>query len=217
MPHHFDALMFDLDGTLADTLRDIAGGGNHMLATLGLPTLPVDRYRHLAGQGAPWLVEHALGPEHGELATRGLALFKAFQLEHGLDHTAPYPGIAELLDECRRRGLKTAVLSNKPHPATLLAVQRVLGRWRFDAVLGHEPDGPLKPDPAGALAIADRLAVPPAHWLYLGDTRVDMLTGKAAGMFTVGALWGFRQQTELLEAGADAIVAHPREVVEMLT
>jgi phosphoglycolate phosphatase len=208
--------MFDLDGTLADTLVDIAAAGNHVLTELGLPALPTPRYRYLAGQGAHWLVAEALGPDRAGQVPRGLELFKQYQLAHGLEHTEPYPGIPELLAELARRGLKLAVLSNKPDAATQVAIRTVLGRVGFDAVVGQRDDAPLKPDPRPALAIARRLGVEPEHWLYLGDTRVDMETARRAGFFAVGVLWGFREEPELRDAGAQAIIRHPREVLELL-
>lgn len=216
MTQLFQAVMFDLDGTLADTLADIAAGGNHALAALGRPTFPVERYRYLAGQGAPWLIEQALGPDHQHLAAQGLTLLKSYQMKHGLDHTTLYPGIAELLDVLTQRGIRLALLSNKPDPATQEANRRLLGRWKFDAVEGHRADGPLKPDPAGALAIARRLNIPPDRWLYLGDTRVDMLTACAAGMYAVGVLWGFREEAELRESGARKIISHPLQLLDLL-
>ena len=210
------AVMFDLDGTLLDTLADIAAGGNHALRELGRPVHPVSAYRQLAGQGAPWLIAHALGPGQQHLAARGLEIFKAYQLRHGLDQTQPYAGIPELLDALVSRGMPLAVLSNKPERATQEAVRLRLGRWRFAALAGHRGGGPLKPDPAGALEIAYRLGVEPERWLYLGDTKVDMVTALRAGMFAVGATWGFRDEAELRAAGAAAIVHHPGEVVGLV-
>jgi len=212
----YDAVMFDLDGTLADTLADIAAAGNHALTTLGLAPIPVERYRYLAGQGIGWLVTHALGPAHADLVPQALELTRSYQLAHGLDQTTLYPGIPELLDELTRRKLKAAVLSNKPHPATEIAVAKVLGNWRFDAVAGQREGFPLKPDPQQALVIAAKLGVPVGHWLYLGDTAVDMQTAVAAGFHPVGVLWGFRQEAELRENGARTIIAHPQDLLKLL-
>ncbi len=215
----FKAVMFDLDGTLLDTLADIASAGNHVLATLNLPQRPMRDYRYLAGQGAPWLVEQILGPDHAAQHAHALSLFQTYLMQHGLDQTQPYPGIADMLDELIRRNLTLTVLSNKPEHATQHAVRQRLGRWRFAAVAGHrhEPGAPaVKPDPIGALQIAAQLNIAPANWLYLGDTRVDMLTAQAAGFFAVGATWGFRDEAELRDAGADVIVHHPSEVIALL-
>ncbi len=213
----FRGVIFDLDGTLADTLADIAACGNHALAAFDRPPLPRDRYRYLAGQGARYLVREALGaPDDDPRVERGLALFRAYQLEHGMDLTRPYPGVPELLDELVRRGVRLAVLSNKPHAATVAMIAARFARWPFDAVRGHREGEPLKPDPAGALAIARELGLSPSAWLFVGDTRVDMLTARAAGMRAIGALWGFRDAEELRAAGADALIAAPGELLREL-
>jgi phosphoglycolate phosphatase len=208
--------MFDLDGTLADTLVDIAAAGNYALRQLGRPVQPVARYRYLAGQGAHSLVTDALGPEHAGDIPRGVELFKQYQLEHGLEHTHPYPGIPEMLEGLVRRGLKLAVLSNKPDAATQIAVRTVLGSFRFDAVAGQRDDQPLKPDPRPALALARQLGVAPGQWFYLGDTRVDMETARGAGFYAVGVLWGFRDEPELRAAGAQALIRDPRALLELV-
>jgi phosphoglycolate phosphatase len=208
--------MFDFDGTLADTLADLAAGGNFVLARLGLPPIPQQRYRYLVGQGAKWLVIEALGPEHAAQVPQGLTLFKQYQLDHGLDQTRPYPGIPEMLDGLIERGIKLAVLSNKPDPATQLAVRTVFGRFHFDAVAGQQEGGSLKPDPAQALVTAKRLKIAPEHWWYLGDSRVDMETARGAGFYAVGALWGFRDEAELRTAGARALIRDPREILGLI-
>lgn len=210
------AVLFDLDGTLADTLEDIAAAANHALAALGRPPRPVHDYRYLAGQGLRWLIERALATDDDDLVPEGMRLFREHYAVHSLDHTRPYPGIEPLLDELTRRRLKLAVLSNKPDPETRRLVAQVFGRWRFDAVAGHRPPAPLKPDPAAALAIADELGVLPGDWLYLGDTRVDMLTANAAGMLAVGVLWGFREEEELRQSGARAIIKEPAELIALM-
>lgn len=214
----YDAIMFDLDGTLADTLVDIAAAANHALAKLGRPTFPVPRYRYLAGQGLESLMTEALGPEHRALVEQGMTHFRAYYAQHSMDHTGPYAGIAELLDEVSdpKRGLKLAVLSNKPDPATQALMKLAFSRWRFDAIRGHVEGTPLKPDPTSAKLVADALGVPPARWLYVGDTRVDMLTAVGAGMCPVGVLWGFRDEPELRETGARHIIRHPMELLSLL-
>lgn len=216
MIHRYDAVMFDLDGTLADTLADIAAAGNHVLTRLGKPPRPLRDYRYLAGQGAPWLVREALGPELAQHVDEGVTELKRFQLERAHALTTLYPGVAELLDELTRRGLKLAVLSNKPDAATKQLVGHLLARWKFAAVRGHREGGPLKPDPAAAVEIARELGVPVERWLYVGDTMVDMKTARGAGMFAVGVLWGFRDEPELREHGADAIVKQAGEILQLL-
>ena len=130
----FHAVMFDLDGTLADTLRDIAESGNHAMRQVNRPTFPVDRYRTLAGQGLARLIEDALGPEHQSLFNEAYEHFRDHYAEHRFDHCKPYPGVAELLDRIVERGLPMAVMSNKPDEATRDMVRRVFGRWEFAEV-----------------------------------------------------------------------------------
>ena len=212
----FDAVLFDLDGTLADTLDDIAASVNWALERNALDPHPPDAYRELVGEGVGRLVERALPAGRQDLHGAVLADLRAHYTDHMLDKSAPYPGIPELLDELRRRDLPMAVLSNKPEPATRWMVERLFSAWPFAAVQGERPGVPHKPDPGAALAIAAALAVEPARVLYLGDTRTDMETAVAAGMFAVGALWGFRDRAELLAHGAQAVVEHPREVPALL-
>ena len=211
MPH--DAVMFDLDGTLADTLADIAACGNFALAQLGEAPLPTHRYRKLAGQGARFLVREALHTTDDDpRVDEGLAAFRAYQLEHGSDLTRPYDGVTAALDALAAAGAKLAVLSNKPHAATVPMVERVFARWRFAVVRGHVDGTPLKPDPTTALQLAAEMGVAPGRVLYVGDTDVDMQTAKAAGFTAVGVLWGFRDEAELRSNGADHVITHPREL-----
>ena len=208
--------MFDLDGTLADTLEDIAIAANHALAKLGHQPIETPRYRYLAGQGLHSLMIAALGPDHADQVDEGMNLFRAWYADHFIDHTRPFDGMSEVLDEIVRRKLPMAVLSNKPHPATLLVMEKVFLRWPFAAIIGHRAEKPLKPDPASAIEIATTLNIPPARWMYVGDTRVDMETAVNAGMYPVAVLWGFRDEAELRESGAKAIVKHPGELLALL-
>ena len=121
-----------------------------------------------------------------------------------------------MLDALTAADVKLAVMSNKPDEATVDMVQRVFGAWDFAAVRGHREGYPVKPDPKAALEIADELAVPPERWLYVGDTDVDMQTGKRAGFFTVGVAWGFRSVSEMQAAGADAIIDRPTQLLYLL-
>jgi len=129
--------------------------------------------------------------------------------------TTHYPGIPQLLDALAACGMKLAIFSNKPDDATGETVRQVLGQWQFDVVRGHRPPAPLKPDPTAALAISKELDVEPEDWLYLGDSGVDMATATAAGMFAVGALWGYRDEPDLIAGGAKAVIAHPLELLKL--
>jgi phosphoglycolate phosphatase len=208
--------MFDLDGTLADTLDDIATAANAVLAALDRPAHSVAAYRRFVGHGATWLFEQALGEAHRELAPRAKTMIEAHFREHGHPLTKAYDGVADMLDALTQRGIVLAVLSNKPDAAAKHTVETKFGRWRFDRVLGHRDDLPLKPDPTSARLICDELNIAPSQWLYMGDSEVDMRTAKAASMFAVGATWGFRDRDELLAGGADRLIDHPVELLDLL-
>lgn len=213
-----DAVLFDLDGTLLDTLRDIADSVNRALEKMGFEPHPVDRYRTMVGDGVEVLARRAL-PEghHDDKTLANLAV--AYRDDYGRNwavHTAPYPGIVELLQGLKQRGIRTAVLSNKPHAFTVQCVERFLPGGPFEVVQGAGLQFPNKPDPAGALHIARQMRLPPERFLYLGDTNTDMQTAVAAGMLPVGATWGFRERKELVESGAKAIVDHPIDVLGLL-
>ncbi len=212
----FDAILFDLDGTLADTLDDIAASMNWALERHALDPHPPDAYRGLVGEGVGRLVERAIPTGRQDLHAAVLEDLRAHYTEHMLDRSAPYPGIPELLDEIVARGLAMAILSNKPEPATRWMVDRLFSAWPFAHVEGERPGVPHKPDPRPAAEIARRLGVDPARVLYLGDTRTDMETAVAAGMFGVGALWGFRDEAELRAHGASEVVEHPRDVIPLI-
>ncbi len=211
----YDAAIFDLDGTLADTLADIAAAGNHAMRQLGRPEIETPRYRYLAGQGVVALIEDALGdtatPERVE---EGVRLFRAYYADHWRDQTGPYPGVPAMLDALHDRGIKLAVLSNKPHAATVQVVAEVFADWSFASVVGHRPEARLKPHPGSGLALAREIGVEPDRCMYVGDTAVDMQTGRGAGFFTVGVTWGFRDEPELREHGAHAIIHHPDDLLQ---
>jgi len=212
------AVLFDLDGTLLDTLEDLADATNAALARLGFPPHPLEAYRYFVGDGLERMIRRALPEGRRDQATVGRAadLMRGIYAEHWADKTRPYPGVPELLDALAERGVRMAVLSNKPHDSTRLCVARLLPRWRFDAVLGQSEAIPPKPDPTGVREIVARLGVPAERFLYLGDTNTDMRTANAAGMFAVGALWGFRTADELREAGARVLIEKPAELLGLL-
>lgn len=208
--------MFDLDGTLADTLTDLAHAGNHALAAVGRPTFPVARYNTLAGQGLDRLLQDALGPDHPHLVPPTRDAFLHHYEQHRYDHTQPFPGIAPLLDQLVARGITLAAMSNKPHAATADMIERLFAGWPFAAALGQRPGVPVKPDPQAPLEICETLGLAPEHWAYVGDTDVDMKTGRAAGFLTVGVTWGFRAEAELLAAGAHHIIHRPADLLPLL-
>jgi phosphoglycolate phosphatase len=210
------AVLFDLDGTLADTLADLANATNWALAQVGCPTHPTAKYRYMVGDGARELCARALPADKQALVDEVLRLMRQHYDAHCFDLTSLYPGIPELVSALARRGLPMVVLSNKPDEFTRRVIAHYFNPSPFAITRGQLPNVPLKPDPAAALRIAQELNIPLAHWLYLGDTNTDMRTALAAGMHPVGVLWGFRDQPELLESGAENIVATPSDVLDLL-
>ncbi|MBL4700275.1 MAG: HAD family hydrolase [Phycisphaeraceae bacterium] len=213
---NFKAVMFDLDGTLADTLGDIAAAANHAFTVMGQPTQKLQRFRYLAGQGLERLFTDALPDlEHADVESY-IAPFRAYYADHSMDSSVLFPGIEALLDHINQKGMKLAVLSNKPDGPTQLLCQKLMSPWDIDVVLGHREPYPLKPDPTSALAICKELDIAPKDWMYVGDTDVDMYTAKNAEMFAVGVLWGFRDEPELRKSGANVIVSDAQQIIDLL-
>ena len=209
MPHR--AAIFDLDGTLLDTLEDITDSMNHVLEANGFPAHESDDYKLFIGDGARNLVKRAL-PLHArddQTIDQSLLVFRKHYGKNWDHKTSPYPGIPELLDALTKRRIRLAVLSNKPDDFTQACVSKLLSNWKFEIVLGLSTDLPPKPDPAGASLIANRFELPPEECCFIGDTNVDMMTAEAAAMFGIGVLWGFRDRVELAANGAKAIISTP--------
>lgn len=214
----FEVVIFDLDGTLLDTLDDITDTANGVLARHGFPAHEKDAFRYFIGDGVDELFRRALpsGSRGEELVSRCVSGFRETYEETWNNKTKPYPQIAELLDELENRGLKIAVLSNKPHDFTRTCVDELLSGWHFFAVLGARDGYPLKPDPAPAVEIVNRAGTVPARVVYVGDSAVDMETATRAGMFPVGALWGFRTREELEANGARVVIENPLDLLRYL-
>ena len=215
----FQAAIFDLDGTLLDTLDDLAHSMNRVLESRGLPVHPVDRYRYFVGDGANVLVKRVLPEDRAgdeEFCAFCLTDFLEDYGKNWASRTRLYPGIAEMLDSLLKRDFRLGVLSNKPDAFTRLCVERYLGRWNFQAVMGERPGVRRKPAPDGALEIAGRLGIDPERCLYFGDTSIDMKTAQGAGMFPIGVLWGFRDEKELSAAGARLLLKRPADLMDFL-
>ena len=211
------ALVFDLDGTLLDTLEDLADAVNAVLEGAGFAPHPVDAYRYFVGSGLETMLRRAApeGTDDGTLA--GLALsFREVYAKHWEAKTRPYTGVEAMLEALVKTGLPFAVLSNKPHDFTQLCVRRFFPSVTFTAVQGSPKGGRAKPDPAMALALARDFSVAPGEVLFVGDSSVDMDTATAAGMIPAGALWGFRTESELVEHGARVLLAKPSEILDLL-
>jgi len=214
----YKAVLFDMDGTLLDTLTDIAESTNRILAERGLPQHPVADYRYFVGEGARKLIDDVL-PEDAKTEQTINDCLQAFEADYALNwknNTAPYEGIESLLDTLSNTGIKLSILSNKPHHITTDCVSQMLGKWEFEVVFGQREDVPKKPDPAGALEIASIMKIPPEEFLYMGDTKIDMITANGAGMHPVGVTWGFRPREELVTAGAKTIIDKPEELLDLL-
>lgn len=230
------AVIFDLDGTLLDTLCDVGTAANAALRACGFPEHPLTAYRMLLGGGVRRLFFDALpaSARSEPNIDRAIASFKTHYDRNWNETTRPYAGIPELVVELGRRGLIQTVLSNKPHAFTRACIdahfQTPLTTVRigpnaaalgepigpFAIVIGQREGVPPKPDPAGALEIAAALAVEPADFLYLGDTAIDMQTARDAGMHPIGVLWGFRDREELVGAGAEKIIESPAGALRLL-
>ena len=214
----FKAVIFDMDGTLLDTLESLAGAMNAVLRKWGFSPHPVEQYRYFVGNGVEELVRRAL-PEDArspERVTEGTAAMRREYAERWRAGTRAYDGIGELLAAVRRAGLRTAVLSNKMHDFTQEMARTLFPSPAFDAVLGAREGVPKKPDPAGAMEIVRRFGLAPGDFFYLGDSGVDMTTARRAGMYPVGVLWGFREAAELVESGARMLVTRPRDLIDWL-
>jgi phosphoglycolate phosphatase len=214
----YQAVLFDLDGTLLDTLQDLADSMNAALISLGFPTHETESYKYLVGDGVDTLARRVL-PEDQYTPVTAEECIRRMREEYDerwLHHTCPYDGIPELLDGLTQRRIRMAILSNKPHNFTVPMIETLLPSWRFEVILGAKADVPKKPDPTAALQISNQMKIPPAEFLYLGDTNTDMKTAVAAGMFPVGVLWGFRTADELLENGAQALIEKPLDVLDLL-
>jgi phosphoglycolate phosphatase len=218
-PHMKQAVLFDLDGTLLDTLEDLADSVNAVLASLGYPSHPVDAYRYFVGDGVETLMRRTLPPEAAAdeaLLERAMDLQRAEYRTRWHVKTRPYPGVPELLAELERRNVRMAILSNKPDPAVGEVVRHYFAAVHFEIVRGAKPGVPVKPDPGSALQVAGEMGIGPVDFIYLGDTNTDMRTALGAGMLPVGALWGFRTEKELRESGAARLIARPGDLVGLL-
>ena len=207
---NIQAVIFDLDGTLVDSLDDIASALGGALGDAGLPAPATATVRGWIGDGARNLVARALDGRADVDAV--LARFRERYRAAPIVRTRLYDGLAAALDLLAAPGRSFAVLSNKPHELTQVIAERLLAAWPFAAVFGQRQGMPLKPDPAAALVAADELGVRPARCAFVGDSAVDMHTARAAGMRAVGVTWGFRPRAELEAAGADAIIDHPAQL-----
>lgn len=214
----FAAAIFDLDGTLLDSLQDIADSMNRALKGNGFPVHPAEAYRGFIGNGAKLFAQRVLPENRRHDEALGRLIVRQMHDEYAkcwAERSRLYGGIAEMLDGLAAKGVRMAILSNKADRFTRLIAGHFLAAWPFDPVVGSRDGGPHKPDPEAALQIARGWGVPAGDVLYAGDSDADMLTGRGAGMFTVGVLWGFRCQEELQRSGASLVVERPADLLAL--
>lgn len=211
--------IFDLDGTVLDTVHTIAYYGNYALAKHGIAPIEDKEYNYFAGNGAVNLIKRALRFRNclsDETFEKVFADYNAAYNANTSYLTAPFAGIPETLDAIKAQGIKMAILSNKPHFATCGVIDSLFGPGYFDSVYGQREGVPIKPDPGAVYGLLAEHNVKPEECLYIGDTGTDMKTGKNAGLYTVGVLWGFRGKEELLENGADVIIEKPQQLLDCM-
>ena len=214
----FDGVIFDLDGTLLDSLQDIAEAANSVLHSLGSPTHPVSDFRYLVGDGVGMLFQRAL-PQCANDDPLRMECMQRFEVAYSncwKNHSKPYDGILELLELIRNTDLKLGILSNKLDPFTKKCASHFFPSVSFDMVVGHSDRFPRKPDPASALWMAETLGLQPGRIAYVGDTNTDMKTAANAGFYAIGVSWGFRPETELREHGARVVAHAPSELKAIL-
>lgn len=211
--------IFDLDGTLADTVESIAYSANRALQKMGLSAFETSRFCYFAGDGSAELIRRCLR-ENGDIECSRFeemsSIYGAFFEKDCMYHVEPYPGILDLLKTLKHSNIKISVLSNKPHKQAIDVVETLFGEGYFDYIQGQQEGMKRKPDPDGAIAITKHFQVEPYECLYIGDTSTDMQTGIGAGMFTVGVLWGFRPRQELEENHASEVIGEPMEIMDII-
>ena len=213
------ACIFDLDGTLANTLESMSVSANQVIEPFVYAPLPTENFKYYAGDGARILVERVLRDAGDQDLIHLEEVYQAYSAIFDQDCTykvTVYDGMEETLEKIKSMGIKLAVLSNKPHAQTKKVISNLFGDELFDWVQGQQEGIEKKPDPSGALAIAKAFGVKPEECMYVGDTNVDMMTGNRAGMFTVGVLWGFRDRKELIEHHAHALAEKPEDLMRLL-
>ena len=217
---NYEAAIFDLDGTLVNSLDDLANSANDTLHAYGFPVHEVEAYRYFVGNGSRKLIERILPEKHATDMTfveQFMSKYKDCYARNLLQKTKPYDGIMEMLEELRRRGIPMAVCTNKHQSAAEMIVKTLFPHGIFQEIIGDQEGLPRKPDPQKVLRIMRDFGVTGEQTAYFGDTDVDMDTARNAGAFAVGVLWGFRAREELVAHGADILLTHPMELFEKVT
>ena len=211
----FKAAIFDMDGTLVDTLADLQDSVNEMLAHYNLPPRSLDEVKNFVGNGARKLMIRSL-PADCNFLDEALKFYNEAYARNCLKKVRPYDGIMKFLAALEEKKILLGICTNKQHFAAVAIAEKILAPIKFSYVSGDEPNLPRKPDPTRALAAAEKFFVAPEEVAYFGDTAVDMETAKNAGFLAVGVTWGFRPRSELESSGAQIIVDHPREILQQI-
>lgn len=213
------ACIFDLDGTLTNSLKSLAYSVNLTMRDLGYPSIEEEKFKLFAGDGRKVLLERSLkevGDDKLQHLEQAIQIYDEYFKEYSMYQVVPYEGIVDTLNALKKQGILLAVLSNKPHLQAVRVVTEVFGKDMFHSIRGQQEEVPRKPDPAGALLIAEELQVDTIECLYIGDTDTDMQTGNSAGMNTVGVTWGFRRPEELRENHAKYLIDTPQELLDLV-
>lgn len=212
------ACIFDMDGTVVNTLNSIAHFANNALNSAGFPSIDTEEYKYMVGNGAKTLIKRTLNRVGADESFFN-QVFTKYNNDYDKDFlylTEPYEGIMDMLNEIKKKGITITILSNKPHTTAIKVSDALFGDGLIDKCYGAREGIALKPDPAGVFEIMKELGLKKEECLYIGDTSTDMKTGKSAGLYTVGVLWGFRKRDELEDNGADAIISHPSELLNII-
>lgn len=212
----YHAAIFDMDGTLVDTLADLFDSVNEMLAHYNFPLCTLDEVRQFVGNGARILMRRSLPDDKENFVDEALSFYNDCYARHCTNKVKPYAGIMELLTTLEAKGIPLGICTNKQHFAAVEIAKKILAPIKFSYVSGDEPNQPRKPDPTRALACAEKFSVAPEEVAYFGDTAVDIQTAINAGFLAVGVTWGFRPKSELVDSGAKIIVDHPQEILERI-
>lgn len=215
----YKAAIFDMDGTLVDTLADLHTSVNEMLDHYNFPRRTIAEVRQFVGNGARKLMERSIPADKSSDANfvrEVLDYYNGCYARHMTDKVVPYPGIIELLTTLNAKNIPLGICTNKQHFAAVAIADKILAQIKFDSVIGDEPGKPRKPDPRRVLAMTKRFGVRPDEVAYFGDTAVDIQTAINAGFLPIGVSWGFRPETELRETGAKIIIHHPMEILEQI-
>ncbi|MBO4693580.1 MAG: HAD family hydrolase [Clostridia bacterium] len=211
------AVLFDLDGTLANSLADLAAATNYAMGVFGFPSRETEEFKYFAGDGMPKMIERALPENHKDAKTVSqiMPTFLEYYGKHYCDNTSAYCGMPEVINKLKLKGVKIAVVTNKNQEMADKVINKLYGKT-FDFIFGKRENLPAKPDPTAAFITMDALNVKPEECIFVGDSKMDVMTGVNSGAYPVGVLWGFRSEDELISGGARSIIKKPQEILAIV-